>query len=48
VLVEGIAKAGYNPSENISIRLDPTASEMWENGKYALFKSTKQGSAQTN
>jgi len=42
LILEAIAKAGYKPSEDISICLDPAASEMWENGKYVLFKSTKQ------
>jgi enolase len=42
LILEAITKAGYKPSEDISICLDPAASEMWENGKYVLFKSTKQ------
>ena len=42
VILEAIAKAGYRPGEDISICLDPAASEMWENGNYVLFKSTRQ------
>jgi enolase len=42
VILEGITKAGYTPGNDISICLDPAASEMWENGKYILFKSSKQ------
>ncbi|MGD9930735.1 MAG: phosphopyruvate hydratase [Mangrovibacterium sp.] len=40
VILEAITKAGYTPGEEVSICLDPAASEMWENGKYKLFKST--------
>jgi enolase len=41
VILEAIQKAGYRPGEDISICLDPAASEMWDDGKYVLFKSTK-------
>jgi len=40
LILEAIVKAGYKPGEDISICLDPAASEMWEDGKYVLFKST--------
>jgi len=40
VILEAIAKAGYKPGDDISICLDPAASELWEDGKYKLFKST--------
>lgn len=40
VILEAIVKAGYKPGEEVSICLDPAASELWENGKYKLFKST--------
>jgi len=43
VILEAIAKAGYEPGEDISICLDPAASELWDDGKYVFFKSTKQG-----
>ena len=42
VILEGITKAGYRPGEDISICLDPATSEMWDDGKYILFKSTKE------
>jgi enolase len=42
VILEAITKAGYKPGGDISICLDPAASEMWEDGKYVLFKSTKK------
>lgn len=42
VIMEAIFKAGYKPGEDISICLDPATSEMWKDGKYSLFKSTKQ------
>jgi len=31
-ILEGIVKAGYKPGEDISICLDPAASEMWTTG----------------
>ena len=40
VILEAITKAGYKPGEEVSICLDPAASELWEDGKYKLFKST--------
>lgn len=45
VILEAIVKAGYKPGQDISICLDPAASEMWEGGKYVLFKSTKKAIA---
>jgi enolase len=41
VILEAISKAGYKPGADISICLDPAASEMWEDGKYVFFKSDK-------
>lgn len=41
VILEAIAKAGYKAGEDISICLDPATSEMWQDGKYLFFKSTK-------
>lgn len=41
VILEAITKAGYKPGADISICLDPATSEMWDNGKYQFFKSTK-------
>jgi enolase len=40
VILEAIVKAGYKPGDEISICLDPAASELWEDGKYKMFKST--------
>lgn len=40
VILEAIVKAGYKPGAEVSICLDPAASELWEDGKYKLFKST--------
>jgi len=40
VILEAITKAGYNPDDDISICLDPATSELWDNGKYKMFKST--------
>lgn len=40
VILEAISKAGYKPGEEVSICLDPAASEMWEDGKYKMFKSS--------
>jgi len=41
VIMEAILQSGYKPGEDISICLDPAASEMWEDGKYIHFKSDK-------
>ena len=42
VILEAISKAGYKPGIDISICLDPASSEMWDNGNYTFFKSTKE------
>jgi enolase len=42
LILEAITKAGYKPGEDISLCVDPAASEMWDDGKYVLFKSTKK------
>jgi enolase len=41
VILEAIVKAGYIPGGDISICLDPATSEMWDDGKYVMFKSDK-------
>jgi enolase len=41
LILEGITKAGYTPGKDVSICLDPAASEMWDEGKYLFFKSDK-------
>jgi enolase len=40
VILEAINKAGFKPGGEVSICLDPAASELWEDGKYKMFKST--------
>jgi len=40
VILEAITKAGFKPGNEVSICLDPAASELWEDGKYKMFKST--------
>lgn len=42
VILEAITKACYKPGDDISICLDPATSELWDNGKYVLYKSTNQ------
>jgi enolase len=42
VILQAIDKAGYKPGKDISICLDPAASEMWDVDGYSFFKSTKQ------
>ena len=42
MILEAINKAGYKPGEDVSICLDPAASEMWEDGKYKFFKSSQK------
>jgi enolase len=42
LILEAITAAGYSPSRDVSVCLDPAASEMWDEDKYILFKSTKQ------
>jgi len=39
VILDAIEKAGYKPGSDVSICLDPAASEMWEGGNYKFFKS---------
>lgn len=42
VILEAIVKAGYRPSDDISLCLDPATSEMWDNGEYVFHKSNGQ------
>jgi enolase (EC 4.2.1.11) len=48
LILEAITKAGYTPGNDISLCLDPAASELWEGtegnqgGKYVMFKSTRE------
>ena len=41
VILEAITLAGYRPSDDISLCLDPATSEMWDNGQYLFLKSDK-------
>lgn len=40
VILAAIEAAGYRPGKEISIALDPAASEMYESGRYVFYKST--------
>ena len=42
MILEGIHRAGLTPGIEVSICLDPAASEMWEDGKYKFFKSSQK------
>lgn len=42
VILEAITKAGFTPGKDISLCLDPATSEMWKDGSYEFFKSTKE------
>lgn len=39
VIVEAIKKSGYEPGKDILLAIDVASSEMYEDGKYRLFKS---------
>jgi enolase len=41
VVLEAIQQAGYKPGEEITIALDPAASEFYQDGKYVFKKSDK-------
>ena len=41
LILEAIQKAGYTPGKDISLCLDPAASEMWDKDAYVFFKSDK-------
>jgi enolase len=36
LLVEAVAKAGYEPGGEVAIALDPATSELWKDGRYEL------------
>ena len=46
VILEAIEKAGYIPNDDILLAVDVASSEMFENGKYKMFKS--DGSLRTS
>lgn len=39
LILEAIIKAGYKPKEDVLLGIDVAASEMFEDGKYKMFKS---------
>ncbi|HEV3277803.1 MAG TPA: phosphopyruvate hydratase [Terriglobia bacterium] len=41
LILEAIEQAGYSPGHDIALALDPAASELYDDGKYAFFKSDK-------
>ena len=41
VILEAIAKAGYDAGKDVFLALDPAASEMWDEGGYLFYKSDK-------
>ncbi|MFT4202292.1 MAG: phosphopyruvate hydratase [Chitinophagaceae bacterium] len=41
-VLEAISAAGYTPGSQISIALDAASSEMFKDGQYQFYKSTKQ------
>jgi len=45
VILEAITQAGYKPGRDISLCLDPATSEMWQDGRYVFFKSSKAKSS---
>lgn len=42
LVVEAISAAGYTPGTQVSIALDAASSEMFKDGKYQFYKSTKE------
>ncbi len=42
LILKAIEQAGYVPGEDIVLALDVAASEMWRNGSYEMYKSTKE------
>jgi enolase len=42
VILEAITQAGYQPGADIYLALDPASSEMWDDGQYYFYKSTKE------
>jgi enolase len=46
LIIAGIEKAGYKPGKDISIALDPAASEFYQDGKYFLKADNKKMSSE--
>jgi enolase len=41
-ILEAISSSGYKAGDDVLLGLDCASSEMWRNGKYELYKSTKK------
>ncbi|MCL6525008.1 MAG: phosphopyruvate hydratase [Thermoflavifilum sp.] len=41
IILEAIIKAGYTPGDDVALCIDPASSELWEAGRYVMFKSMK-------
>ena len=41
LILQAIEAAGYKPGDDVSLALDPAASEMWHHGRYRFFKSNQ-------
>ncbi len=41
VIMAAVEAAGYKPNDDVLLALDVAASEMWDNGKYKMFKSSE-------
>jgi enolase len=46
IIISAIEKAGYNPGQDISIVLDPAASEFYQDGRYVLKADNKRLSSE--
>ncbi|RDC57805.1 phosphopyruvate hydratase [Pedobacter chinensis] len=42
IIMEAIVQAGLTPGRDVSLCLDPATSEMWKDGKYEFYKSSKE------
>ncbi len=42
IILSAIEKAGYKPYDDFMLALDVASSEMYEDGKYKMFKSTQE------
>ena len=46
LVLEAVAKAGYQPGEDVALALDCAASELWKDGRYVLASEKLQLNAQ--
>jgi enolase len=42
IIMEAIVQVGLTPGRDVSLCLDPATSEMWKDGKYEFYKSSKE------